>query len=181
MPLAKMMMNPIAPKPLAFAAAALAGLVLGGGAEAQNTQVGLLQCDVSGGVGLIITSQKELICNFRNSRGEYEVYTGAIRKFGLDIGATTGGQMIWNVLAPSGRVTRGALAGVYAGATAEATVGAGVGANLLVGGSDRSIALQPLSIQGQAGLNVAVGVADLILVAAPPPREEPPPRRRRER
>ena len=92
-------------------AAALLGLVAGAPAQAQNTQVGLLQCDVSGGVGLIITSQKELICNFRNSRGEYEVYTGVIRKFGLDIGATAGGTMAWSVLAPSGRVSRGALAG----------------------------------------------------------------------
>jgi Protein of unknown function (DUF992) len=160
-------------------AAALAGLLTAGAAQAQNVQVGILQCDVSGGVGLIIASQKELICNFRNSRGEYEVYTGAIRKFGLDIGATAGGQMIWSVFAPSGWVSRGALAGVYAGATAEATVGAGLGANVLVGGSDRSVALQPLSIQGQAGLNVAVGVADLILVATPPPREPPPRRQRR--
>jgi hypothetical protein len=85
--------------------------------------------------------------------------------------------MAWSVFAPSGRIARGALAGVYAGATAEATVGAGLGANVLLGGSDRSIALQPLSVQGQAGLNLAVGVADLILVAAPPPAEAP--RRRR--
>jgi len=160
-------------------AAALLGVVAGAPAQAQNTQVGLLQCDVSGGVGLIITSQKELICNFRNSRGEYEVYTGAIRKFGLDIGATAGGTMAWSVLAPSGRISRGALAGVYAGATAEATVVGGVGANVLVGGSDRSIALQPLSVTGQAGLNLAVGVADLILVAAPPPPLDPPRGRRR--
>jgi hypothetical protein len=166
-------------KSMVAGAAALAGFLATGAAQAQNVQVGLLQCDVSGGVGLIIASQKELICNFRNSRGEYEVYTGAIRKFGLDIGATAGGQMAWSVFAPSGWVSRGALAGVYAGATAEATVGAGLGANVLVGGSDRSVALQPLSIQGQTGLNVAVGVADLILVAAPPPREAPPRGRRR--
>jgi Protein of unknown function (DUF992) len=163
---------------LVTGAAALGALFAVGAAQAQNVQAGVLQCDVSGGVGLIIASQKELICNFRNSRGEYEVYTGAIRKFGLDIGATVGGQMVWSVFAPSGWVSRGALAGVYAGASAEATVGAGLGANVLLGGSDRSIALQPLSIQGQAGLNVAVGVADLILVAAPPPRERPVRQRR---
>ena len=91
--------------------------------------------------------------------------------------------MAWSVLAPSGRVSRGALAGIYAGATAEATVVGGVGANVLVGGSNRSIALQPLSVHGQAGLNFAVGVADLELVARrrrrcdPPLR--PPPRLRR--
>ena len=85
-----------------------------------------------------------------------------IRKFGLDLGATTGGQMVWSVYAATtGRVA--ALAGSYAGATAEATIGAGLGANVLVGGSDRTIALQPVSIQGQTGLNVAAGVADLEL------------------
>src|SRR3954451_6318397 len=131
-------------------AAALLGLVAGAPAQAQNTQVGLLQCDVSSGVGLIITSQKELICNFRNSRGEYEVYTGAIRKFGLDIGATAGGAIDWRVLAPGGRLSRGALAGVYAGATADSTVVGGVGPNFLFGVSDRSISLQPLSFTGQA-------------------------------
>ncbi len=125
---------------------------------------------MSGGVGLIITSQRELICNFRNSRGEWEVYTGAIRKFGLDIGATAGGQIVWAVFAPSGRYTRGALAGTYSGASAEASVVAGLGANVLLGGSNRSFALQPVSLQGQTGLNVAAGVASLELRAARPIR-----------
>ena len=84
------------------------------------------------------------------------------RILGLDLGATTGGEMIWAVYAPTTR-RFGALAGHYAGATAEATVGAGLGANVLVGGSRRTIALQPIAVQGQAGLNVAVGVAGLDL------------------
>jgi hypothetical protein len=128
----------------------------------QATQVGTLTCNVSGGVGLIITSQKAMICTFRNTRGLRETYTGVIRRFGLDIGATAGGQILWSVFAPS-RVPRGALAGEYAGGSAEATIGAGLGANVLVGGSNRSVALQPVSISGQAGLNLAVGVADLQL------------------
>ena len=94
--------------------------------------------------------------------GPREVYTGSISKFGLDIGATAGGEMIWAVYAPSTRKF-GALAGHYAGASGEATVGAGVGANVLVGGSDRTVSLQPVSVQGQAGLNLAVGVAELNL------------------
>lgn len=149
--------------------AALAGaLVLGAtGAQAQTTQVGNLTCEVSGGIGLIITSQKELACTFVNSRRELEVYTGVIRRFGLDIGATTGGQLAWSVYAPSA-VSRGALAGSYIGAGGEATVGAGIGANALLGGSNRSIALQPLSIQGQQGLNVAAGVTNFELRAAQP-------------
>jgi len=95
-------------------------------------------------------------------RGPREVYVGSISKFGLDLGATSGGEMIWAVYAPTTR-RFGALAGHYGGATAEATVGAGVGANVLVGGSNRTIALQPVSVQGQAGLNVAAGVAGLDL------------------
>jgi hypothetical protein len=81
---------------------------------------------------------------------------GSVNKFGLDIGATTQGRMVW--AAPTSRKA-GALAGNYVGATAEATVGAGLGANVLVGGSDRTVSLQPVSVQGQSGLNLAVGVS----------------------
>jgi hypothetical protein len=125
--------------------------------------VGTLSCDISGGIGLIITSKKDLTCMFTPSQpGPREVYVGSITKFGLDLGATAGGEMVWAVFAPTNRKF-GALAGDYGGATAEATVGVGLGANVLVGGSDRTVALQPVSVQGQAGLNVAAGVTDLRL------------------
>jgi hypothetical protein len=128
-----------------------------------RTKVGTLTCDISGGIGMIVASKKELTCMFTPSQpGPREVYVGSINKFGLDVGATTGGEMIWAVYAPTNRVF-GALAGTYGGASAEATVGAGLGANVLVGGSDRTVALQPVSVQGQAGLNLAVGVASLEL------------------
>ena len=165
------------PKMISLAGLALAAALAAAPAEAQNVQAGSLVCDVSGGVGLIVTSQREMLCTFRNSRGEPEVYTGVIRRFGLDLGATAGGQMVWSVLAPSGRYARGALAGNYAGASGEATVGAGLGANVLVGGSNRSVALQPVSLQGQSGFNVALGVASLELTPAdPPPRRRSDPR-----
>jgi hypothetical protein len=132
-------------------------------AQANRTKVGTLSCDISGGIGLIITSKKDLTCMFTPSQpGPREVYVGSITKFGLDLGATAGGEMVWAVYAPTNRKF-GALAGNYGGATAEATVGAGLGANVLVGGSDRTVALQPVSVQGQAGLNVAAGVAELRL------------------
>lgn len=146
----------------AFGALIAAGL-LAGATQAQNTQVGALSCDISGGVGLLLGSQRALACAFRNSRGELEYYEGTITRFGLDVGATVGGQMVWTVFAPSGAVSRYALAGSYGGASGEATIGAGLGANVLIGGSNRSVALQPLSVQGQAGLNLAVGVANLEL------------------
>jgi hypothetical protein len=126
-------------------------------------KVGTLTCDISAGIGLIIASKKNVACMFTPSQpGPREVYTGSITKFGLDVGAIVGGEMIWAVYAPSDRKF-GALAGNYGGASAEATVGAGVGANVLVGGSNRTVSLQPVSVQGQAGLNLAVGVAGLDL------------------
>jgi hypothetical protein len=133
-------------------------------AQAPNrTKVGTLTCDISGGIGLIITSRKDVACMFTPSHpGPREVYTGSINKFGLDLGATAGGEMIWSVYAPTTR-RFGALAGHYGGASGEATVGAGVGANVLVGGSNRTVMLQPVSVQGQVGLNLAVGVAELNL------------------
>lgn len=142
------------------AAAAVPGPTM---AQADRTKVGTLTCDISAGIGLIITSKKDVTCMFTPSRpGPREVYVGSITKFGLDVGATAGGEMIWAVYSPTDR-RHGALAGHYGGATAEATVGAGVGANALVGGNNRTVTLQPLSVQGQAGLNVAAGVAGLDL------------------
>ena len=131
--------------------------------QTERTKVGTLTCDISGGIGLIITSHKDLTCMFTPSEpGPREVYVGGISKFGLDLGATAGGEMVWAVYAPTTR-RFGALAGEYSGVSAEATVGAGLGANVLVGGSNRTVALQPVSVQGQAGLNVAAGVAELTL------------------
>lgn len=128
-----------------------------------RTKVGSLTCDISGGIGVIVASKKSLACIFTPSKpGPREVYTGSITKFGLDVGATSGGEMVWTVFAPSNKKF-GALAGHYAGASAEATVGAGVGANVLIGGSNRTVTLQPVSVQGQTGLNLAVGVAGLDL------------------
>jgi len=154
-------------KPLSAVAAmtlaAAVALPIPAAAQANRTKVGTLTCDISGGIGLIITSKKDLTCMFTPSQpGPREVYVGSITKFGLDLGATAGGEMVWAVFAPTNRKF-GALAGDYGGATAEATVGVGLGANVLVGGSDRTVALQPVSVQGQAGLNVAAGVTDLRL------------------
>jgi Protein of unknown function (DUF992) len=130
---------------------------------AERVKAGTLLCDVSAGIGFIIGSQKNVGCLFNpDSPGPPEAYVGVISKFGLDIGATSGGQMIWVVYSPTNRIY-GALAGVYTGATAEATVAVGLGANALVGGSNRTIALQPLSVTGQTGLNLAAGVASLEL------------------
>jgi hypothetical protein len=148
------------------AAAAVMSLAANTPAHAQGpdtVQAGMLECDISAGIGLIIASKKDVTCLFKPvNNAPQEVYTGTITKIGIDLGATGAGQMIWSVYAPTSRPF-GALAGTYAGATAEATIGAGLGANVLVGGSNRTVALQPLSVQGQLGLNIAAGVAELKL------------------
>jgi hypothetical protein len=145
-------------------AAALVLAVLSGSAQAQDrVQAGQLTCDVSAGIGLIIGSQRNVSCTFTpSSPGPIEYYTGSISKLGIDLGVTTGGVMVWLVFAPTNRPV-GALQGNYVGGSAEATVIAGIGANALIGGSNRTVALQPLSVQGQAGLNIAAGVAGLEL------------------
>jgi Protein of unknown function (DUF992) len=94
--------------------------------------------------------------------GPPEFYSGVINKLGVDLGGTRGGVMIWAVYAPTTRAT-GFLAGTYLGASAEVTVGAGIGANVLVGGSFRTVELQPISVQQQTGINVAAGVAEIEL------------------
>ena len=133
----------------------------------QGVKIGALRCNVSAGLGLIITSSKDMQCVFTSARGHSEHYYGTIRKFGLDIGVTDQGVLAWDVFAPSEGPTPGALAGDYTGVDASATVGAGVGANALVGGSGSSFTLQPLSVQAQTGLALAAGVAELTLRAGP--------------
>ncbi len=144
--------------------AALVLAVLTGSAQAQERiQAGSLTCDVSAGIGLIIGSQRNVSCTFTPSLpGPIEYYTGTISKLGVDIGVTGGGVMVWLVWSPTNRPV-GGLSGNYVGASAEASVIAGLGANALVGGSNRSVALQPLSVSGQVGLNIAAGVAGLDL------------------
>jgi hypothetical protein len=140
---------------------------LTGQASAQSAvNVGTLTCNVASGFGFIFGSSKALNCTF-SGLGRIEHYTGSITKFGADIGYTSGGVLVWTVVAPVAVMVPGALGGNYGGATASATVGVGVGANALVGGSNNTVALQPLSIEGNTGLNVAAGIAGITLVRAP--------------
>jgi hypothetical protein len=132
-------------------------------AEAAGVKVGTLTCQVASGWGFIFGSSKDLRCNFHPDKGMGEHYIGTVSKFGVDIGYTDSAVIVWAVFAPTSGMKRGALEGGYAGATASATVGVGVGANALVGGFDRSITLQPLSIEGSTGLNVAGGIGAISL------------------
>ena len=134
-------------------------------AHAQDgRRVGLLTCRLAPSVGLIIGSRQRMDCSFRpSSGGRSERYAGSVTRFGLDLGITAGGVMTWAVLARTRALGRGALAGNFVGASGDIAFGVGVGANVLVGGSRRSVMLQPLSVSGQVGINLAVGVAGLTL------------------
>jgi hypothetical protein len=151
------------PFTISVGAAAIAALATVSGAQGQSrVEVGVLTCTASSSTGFIIGSTRDLRCRF-NRQGKDEFYSGTINKFGLDIGITKQAQIAWAVLAPTANLPRRSLVGTYGGVSAEATVGLGVGANALIGGSDKSIVLQPLSVQSQQGLNIAAGVASLQL------------------
>lgn len=150
---------------LGLSAAALSTVALAQSGKS-GVNVGSLQCHVSGGMGFVFGSSKDLDCLLARTDGKGEHYVGTINKYGVDLGFTKEAQIVWLVFAP-GAVGKGALAGDYGGATASATVGAGIGANVLLGGSNKQITLQPVSVEGSAGLNVAAGVAAVTLKPAP--------------
>lgn len=147
--------------------AALAGCIVlsgAGSALAQaNVKVGLLKCLVAGGSGFIIGSSKDLECKYEAVDGGKETYRGEISKFGLDVGTTEKSVLFWTVLAPSVNLKPRALAGGYGGVSAGASVGYGANANALIGGFNGAVVLQPLSVDVEQGVNLAVGIAAMQL------------------
>jgi hypothetical protein len=140
-------------------------LLIGNPAHAQGstTRQGMLTCRTSPSLGLIVGSTQRLACQFKGNSGLTQDYVGRMNRVGLDIGFTAGGVMAWAVLGNSSAIRPGALTGRFVGASGDISVGVGAGANLLVGGTAQSISLQPLSLEGQVGLNLALGVAALTL------------------
>jgi uncharacterized protein DUF992 len=126
-------------------------------------RAGILQCQGGQNVGFVVGSVTSLECVFKSEGRRPEPYIATVRRYGLDLGITAQTQLAWAVNAPNNRVDRGDLAGNYGGVGANASVGIGGGGNFLVGGPANSYALQPISLQGQTGLNVAAGIADLQL------------------
>lgn len=124
---------------------------------------GVLTCNVSSGWGFVFGSTRSLNCIYSTTG---ERYVGQIDKFGVDLGFTSAGVIVWTVIAPTVNLAPGALAGQYGGPTASATVAVGVGAHALIGGSNNTISLRPLTIEGNTGLNVAAGIAGVSLTSA---------------
>jgi hypothetical protein len=136
-------------------------------ALAADVRVGTLTCHEASGWGFVFGSSRDLNCVLARSGGAVERYSGTISKFGVDIGYSKSAVVVWGVIAATSDMRPGSLAGGYGGVTGSASVGAGGGANVLVGGFGRSITLQPVSIQGDTGLNVAAGVEGLNLKYRP--------------
>lgn len=135
-------------------------------AGTSGVRVGTLTCSVASGWGHVVTSSRNMNCSYRRSHHGTEHYVGQINRYGVDVGHTRGGTLVWAVIAPTSNVGRTALEGNYGGLSADATIGVGAGAHLLVGGLDRSITLQPLSVEGNTGLALAAGVGTMRLRAA---------------
>ena len=146
---------------------AAAFCLLSASAFAQAVKVGVLECRGIGTTGFIIGSVQDLECVFRSDYMPPVRYHGVVRKWGLDVGITEQSVLAWGVLAPTARIGPGDLAGSYGGVTAGAAVIVGAGANALIGGSNNTFALQPLSVEGQTGVNVTLGVANLELRYGP--------------
>ncbi len=132
-------------------------------ASPNGVKVGVLTCHVESGWGYVLGSSKDLHCAYHPDRGREDYYKGSISKFGIDIGYTRSATIVWDVVAPTSDTRAGALEGDYAGATASATVAVGLGAHVLFGGFDKSIALQPISVEGNSGLDIAAGIGALTL------------------
>jgi hypothetical protein len=149
----------------AAAAGLLAACTSGDGPPGEMPRVtaGTLSCSVAPGTAFIFGSTRELNCFYTRADGRTERYIGEIQRFGVDLGFTNSATVIWGVVAGTRDLAPGALAGDYGGVSAAVTAGVGAGANVLVGGSNRSISLQPVSVEGNTGLNIAAGVGAIRL------------------
>jgi hypothetical protein len=147
-----------------LALAAMLSLPAAAQAPQSWTQVGSLSCKVDPNIGFIIVGHQPMECLFTpNTQTPPQAYDGAINTVGLNVGISAGGVLGWAVFAPTTGVPAGALAGDYVGVSGDIGIGVGAGANVLLGGSGRTIALQPLSLQGSVALNVVLGVSSLKL------------------
>jgi len=154
---------------VAAASLAMLAVIPAANSQTKGMELGVLDCKVEGGAGFIVGSTKDVLCTYRPANKELapENYHGTISKIGLDVGVTGETLMKWAVLAPNADLyAPGALAGDYVGASAEASAVVGAGANALVGGSNRVFSLQPISVQAQTGVNLAVGVTEFRLRTA---------------
>jgi len=132
-----------------------------------GTKIGLLTCKTvpGSGVNLIIHSTRDITCKFESTAGgSAEHYKGEMGiGLGIDLNIKQDETIGYSVLSADFKAGTYQLAGKYAGAKASATFGVGVGVAILLGGSDDSIALQPIALSGSTGLGIAAGIGYLYL------------------
>lgn len=161
-------MNKIIAFTICCASTVLAAASLTPANAAEKLRTGILDCDVSAGVGLIFSEKQTMTCVFKPlGGGAPDHYTGKIEEVGIALGETAGGVLVWSVVSDQKGVPAGALAGKYQGLSADASLGVGLGENVLLGGSNQAFMLQPTSYEGQVGLNLAAGVTTVTLQWAP--------------
>jgi len=149
---------------ISMLSAALLALLAGQASAGKSVNLGLLVCDMSKGIGLILIEKQKMTCEFRPVSGPTEPYFGNITDFGIEIGEIKEGHLVWGVFAAALLdMQPGALAGHYAGVTADVAAGLGVGANALIGGTGKGFVLQPLSVEGEVGVNIAAGIRTVTL------------------
>ena len=138
------------------------------GTAQERVQTGALECLSNPTFGIVIGSVRTMNCVFKPAGGGFEQhYSGTRTRIGFDVGVQAGAAILWAVFAPTRQLSPGQLAGNYVGVSADAAAGLGVGANALVGGSNNTVTLQPLSVEGQVGINLALGVSGLSLTYLP--------------
>ncbi|MBB6306129.1 DUF992 domain-containing protein [Xanthobacter tagetidis] len=156
---------------VSLAALALVAAATPAAAQSAKVQAGVLVCSVAPSVGFVIGSIREMNCELRTAQVQpYNLlarYKGTVSRFGIDIGVSTGGTLGWAVFAPTSQIAPGNISGTYVGVSADAAWAIGGGANVLLGGSNNTVALQPLSLEGVTGAMIAAGISDMKLALQP--------------
>lgn len=153
-------------KRLLTTATVLASLLMtsGNALAANSVNLGMLVCDMSKGIGFVLIEKQKMTCEFRPIAGDNENYAGKITDYGIEIGEIKEGHLIWGVFAAALLdMQPGALNGEYIGVDADVAAGLGVGANALIGGTGKGFILQPVSVEGEVGINIAAGIRTVSL------------------
>ena len=129
-----------------------------------RADIGVITCKLTSVDNDIVYTNEEFSCEFKPKTGDVQTYTGEIKALGVNLSVTKDVTLVWGVLAPSSDAAEaGALAGRYVGGTASVALGAGAAANVLIGGSKHTVALQPISASGLIGTGAALDIEEFEL------------------
>jgi len=152
----------------AFIASAMMAVPAFAGHSSAGTKIGILTCDAVPGskLNLLVHSTTDVECTFNSTAGEgTEHYVGETGVgFGIDLKWDSESHLVFTVFAAEGSGSNKLSSGKYVGVGAEAAAGLGLGAHALVGGSNKSVSLQP-AIQAGVGVGASAGLTYLYLQA----------------